>query len=54
MEDERDRYHDFSGLDVVVTPHLDWYTDGAVDRILMISLTNIAAFQRGELINRLA
>lgn len=54
LEDERDRYHDFSGLNVVVTPHLGWYTDGAVDRILKIALANIAAFQRGELINRLA
>jgi len=54
LEDERDRYHDFSGLNVVVTPHLGWYTDGAVDRILKIALANIAAFQRGEVINRLA
>jgi D-lactate dehydrogenase len=54
LEDERDRYHDFSGLNAVVTPHLGWYTDGAVDRILKIALANIAAFQRGELINRLA
>ena len=54
LEDERDRYHDFSGLNVVVTPHLGWYTDGAVNRILKISLESIAAFQRGELVNRLA
>jgi D-lactate dehydrogenase len=54
LEDERDRYHDFSGLNVVVTPHLGWYTDGAVNRILKIALADIAAFQRGELINRLA
>jgi D-lactate dehydrogenase len=54
LEDERDCYHDFSGLNVVVTPHLGWYTDGAVSRILRISLENIAAFQRGELANRLA
>jgi len=53
LEDERDRYHDFSGLNVVVTPHLGWYTDGAVDRILAITLANIAAFQRGESVNRL-
>lgn len=52
LEDERHQYHDFSGLNVVVTPHLGWYTDGAVDRILKIALANIAAFQRGELINR--
>ena len=54
LEDERDRYHDFSGLNVVVTPHLGWYTDGAVHRILEIALGNIAAFQRGEPVNRLA
>jgi D-lactate dehydrogenase len=54
LEDERDHYYDFSGLNVVVTPHLGWYTDGAVDRILAITLANIAAFQRGELVNRLA
>ncbi len=54
LEDERNTYHDFSGLNVVVTPHLGWYTDGAVNRILEIALANIAAFQRGELINRLA
>lgn len=52
LEDEQDRYHDFSGLNVVVTPHLGWYTDGAVDRILKISLKNIAAFLEGEPINR--
>jgi D-lactate dehydrogenase len=54
LEDEHDRYHDFSGLNVVVTPHLGWYTDGAVERILEIALEDIAAFQRGALINRLA
>lgn len=54
LEDERERYHDFSGLNVVVTPHLGWYTDGAVNRILQIALGNIAAFQNGEPINRLA
>jgi len=52
LEDERDTYHDFSDLNVVVTPHLGWYTDGAVDRILKITLQNIAAFLRGEPINR--
>ncbi len=52
LEDERKTYHDFSGLNVVVTPHLAWYTDGAVDRILEVTLENLAAFMRGELINR--
>jgi D-lactate dehydrogenase len=53
LEDERDTYHDFEGLNVVVTPHLGWYTDGAVQRILAIALENIAAYRRGETVNRL-
>lgn len=54
LEDERNKFHDFGDLNVIVTPHLGWYTDGAVNRILGISLENIAAYLRGELINRLA
>ncbi len=53
LEEERDRYHDFGDLNVVVTPHLGWYTDGAVDRILQIALEDIAGFMRGEAVNRL-
>lgn len=53
LEDERSTYHDFTGLNVVVTPHLGWYTDGAVERILSVTLEDIAAFMRGDLINRL-
>ncbi len=53
LEDERDTYYDFSDLNVVVTPHLGWYTDGAVKRILKIALGDIAAFRQGEIINRL-
>jgi D-lactate dehydrogenase len=53
LEDERTAYHDFGDLNVVVTPHLGWYTDGAVERILQIALDDIAAFQRGDPINRL-
>jgi D-lactate dehydrogenase len=53
LEDERDTYHDFDGLNVIVTPHLGWYTDGAVERILDIALGNIAAFMSGEMVNRL-
>lgn len=51
LEAERDKYYEFADLNVVVTPHLGWYTDGAVERILAISLENIAAFMRGEIIN---
>ena len=54
LEDERETYHNFAGLNVVVTPHLGWYTDGAVDRIQAITLENIAAFMRGEPINQVA
>ena len=52
LEDERDKHHDFGDLNVVVTPHLGWYTDGAVDRILTIALSDIEAFMRGERTNR--
>ncbi len=52
LEDEREKHHDFGDLNVVVTPHLGWYTDGAVDRILTIALTDIEAFMKGERINR--
>ncbi len=53
LEDERDTYHDLSGLNLVVTPHVGWYTDGAVRRILQVTLQNIAAFMRGQATNRL-
>jgi len=53
LEDERTTYHDFAGLNVVVTPHLGWYTDGAVERIFKITLEDIAAFQRGAPTNQL-
>nr|NIN68363.1 glycerate dehydrogenase [Anaerolineae bacterium]NIN98450.1 glycerate dehydrogenase [Anaerolineae bacterium] len=36
------------------TPHLGWYTQESVDRILQITLENIAAFLHGEIINRVA
>lgn len=52
LEDEHERYYDFADLNVIVTPHLGWYTDGALGRILGITLENIAAFKRGEVINR--
>lgn len=52
LEDERTTYYDFSGLNVVVTPHLGWYTDGAVTRIVAIALENIQAFMKGEIKNR--
>jgi D-lactate dehydrogenase len=54
LEDERTTYHDFAGLNVVVTPHLGWYTDGAVQRIVKIALGNISAFKAGQTVNRVA
>ncbi len=48
LEDERDVYHDFGSLNVVVTPHLGWYTDGAVARILKITFEILTAFKHGE------
>jgi len=53
LEDEHDTYHDFADLNVVVTPHLGWYTDGAVERILKITIEDIAAFMHGASVNRL-
>ncbi len=52
LEDERETYHDFSGLNVVVTPHLGWYTDGAVNRLMQITLEDIAAYRRGQIVNQ--
>lgn len=54
LEDERDVYHDFGNLNVVVTPHLGWYTDGAVSRILQITFDILSAYKRGEVIHRVA
>jgi len=54
LEDERDVYHDFGGLNVVVTPHLGWYTDGAVARILKITFEILTAFKLGEQIYQVA
>jgi len=54
LEDERDVYHDFGGLNVVVTPHLGWYTDGAAARILKITFEILTAFKRGEEIYQVA
>ncbi len=54
LEDERVVYHDFGDLNIVVTPHLGWYTDGAVARILKITLETLSSFKHGEIINRVA
>jgi D-lactate dehydrogenase len=52
LEDERERYHDFDGLNVVVTPHIGWYTKEAISRMLDITLGNIKAFMEGTPRNR--
>ena len=54
LEDERTVYHDFGDLNVVITPHLGWYTLEARDRILRISLENIRAWMAGAPVNRIA
>ena len=54
LEDERTAYHDFGDLNVVVTPHLGWYTLEARDRIMRISLDNIRAWMAGAPTNRIA
>ena len=54
LEDERATYHDFGEANVVVTPHLGWYTEGARDRILQISLDNVRAWMAGDPTHRVA
>jgi lactate dehydrogenase-like 2-hydroxyacid dehydrogenase len=54
LEDELEVYHDFGDANVVITPHIGWYAEEAVDRIMEISLANVRAWMAGEPINRLA
>jgi D-lactate dehydrogenase len=54
LEDERTVYHDFGEANVVITPHLGWYTEEARDRIMQITLENVRAWLAGQPINRLA
>ncbi|GAB4458389.1 MAG: 2-hydroxyacid dehydrogenase [Anaerolineae bacterium] len=54
LEDERTVYHDFGAANVVITPHLGWYTEEARDRILRITLDNVSAWLAGKPVNRLA
>jgi glycerate dehydrogenase len=54
LEDERLVYYDFGEANVVVTPHLGWYTHEARDRILHVSLENVRAWTEGHPINRVA
>jgi glycerate dehydrogenase len=52
LEAEGKKYYDFSGLNVVVTPHIAWDTKEAISRIMDITLNNIKAFIDGKPINR--
>jgi D-lactate dehydrogenase len=52
LEEERSTYHDFGAANVVVTPHLGWYTEEARDRILEIALKNVRAWMAGQPMNR--
>lgn len=54
LEDERTVYHDFGEANVVITPHLGWYTEEARDRILYITLENVRMWMAGTPINRIA
>ena len=54
LEDERTAYHDFGQANVVVTPHLGWYTEEARDRILEIALRNVRAWMVGNPVHRVA
>lgn len=54
LEDERTVFHDFGEANVVITPHLGWYTEEARDRIMQITLQNVSAWLAGKPINRLA
>ena len=54
LEDERTTFHDFGQANVLVTPHLGWYTEEARDRILQISLENVRAWMAGDPIHRVA
>lgn len=54
LEDERTVYHDFGETNVVITPHLGWYTEEARDRIMQITLENVRRWMAGDPINRVA
>lgn len=54
LEDERNVYHNFGGANVVITPHLGWYTEEARDRILQITLENVRMWLTGTPVNRIA
>jgi D-lactate dehydrogenase len=54
LEDERAVYHDFGEANVVITPHLGWYTEEARDRIMQITLENVRMWLAGAPINRVA
>lgn len=52
LEEERSSYHDFGEANVVVTPHVGWYTEEARDRLMAISLKNVRSWMEGQPVNR--
>ena len=47
------RNDNFGDANVVITPHLGWFTEEARDRIMQITLENVRAWLAGQPINRL-
>ncbi|MDF4602906.1 glycerate dehydrogenase, partial [Vibrio parahaemolyticus] len=39
---------------LLLTPHVAWGSDSSIQRLADILIENINAFQRGDLLNRLA
>jgi len=54
LEEERAVYHDFGDANVIVTPHIGWYTQEARGRLLQVSLANVHAWMEGQDLNRIA
>jgi glycerate dehydrogenase len=54
LEDEHNVYHDFGDLNVIVTPHVGWYTNEACANLVNISIDNVRAWMEGNPINRVA
>ncbi len=52
LEGEPQAYHDFVGLNVVVTPHIGWYTGEAAGRIMASAMETISAFAHRRIVNR--
>jgi len=53
LEEERTLYHDFGDANVIVTPHIGWYTQEARGRLLQISLAAVRAWMEGRDLDRI-